>query len=156
MNLHSANFGYQKMQSFFMRRTEAQIRWHGYAGWFEFHWALMSEGIFPDIVALMINNQLFSEEAFSPEYFSRSQVYHSFINGRRLCENEPSGVCGQRRPRSACASAQADQGLHCPLIESLDTTECIIAEQRPGRYFAHAQDDSNLCVLRMLEDIFSL
>ena len=25
-------------------------------------------------------------------------------------------VSGQRRPRSACAFAQADQGLHCPQI----------------------------------------
>ena len=31
------------------------------------------------------------------------------------------GLCGQRRPRSACASAQADQGLRCSLTESLAT-----------------------------------
>ena len=36
------------------------------------------------------------------------------------------------RPRSACASAQSDQGLHCPLTESLDTIECMTGEQRPG------------------------
>ena len=36
-----------------------------------------------------------------------------------LCENVCSGVCGQRRP------AQSDRGLHCPVRESLDTTECI-------------------------------
>ena len=35
------------------------------------------------------------------------------------CENVSSCICGQRRPRSA----QSDQGLHCPLTESLDTTE---------------------------------
>ena len=34
-----------------------------------------------------------------------------------------SGICGQRRPRSACASAQSDQGLHYPLSESLGTIE---------------------------------
>ena len=33
------------------------------------------------------------------------------------CENVSSGICGQRRPRSVCASAQADQDLHCPLME---------------------------------------
>ena len=44
-------------------------------------------------------------------------------------------------PRSACASAQSDEGLHCPLTKSLDTTECMTGEQRPGCYFAHAQDD---------------
>ena len=43
-----------------------------------------------------------------------------------------SSICGQRRPRSACASAQTDQGLRCPLTESLDTTECINGEQIPG------------------------
>ena len=37
-----------------------------------------------------------------------------------------SGVCGQRRPRSACASAQSDQGFNCPLTESLDTIKGII------------------------------
>ena len=36
------------------------------------------------------------------------------------CENVSSGICGQRMPRSF---AQSDQGLHCPLTESLDTTE---------------------------------
>ena len=32
-----------------------------------------------------------------------------------LCENMSSGICGQRRPRSACASARSDQGFHYPL-----------------------------------------
>ena len=38
----------------------------------------------------------------------------------------------------------SDQGLHCPIPWSLGTTECINGEQRPGWYFAHAQDDLNL------------
>ena len=29
-------------------------------------------------------------------------------------QNASSGICIQQRPRSACASAQSDQGLHCP------------------------------------------
>ena len=33
--------------------------------------------------------------------------------------------------RSACASSQSDQGLHCPLIESMDTTGCMNEEQWP-------------------------
>ena len=41
------------------------------------------------------------------------------------CENVSSGICGQWRPRSACASAQSVQDLYCPLTESLDTTECM-------------------------------
>ena len=34
-------------------------------------------------------------------------------------ENVFSGMCRQRRPRSACASAQSDQGFRCPQTESL-------------------------------------
>ena len=30
-------------------------------------------------------------------------------------------ICRHCRPRSACAIAQADQGLHCMLTESMDT-----------------------------------
>ena len=32
--------------------------------------------------------------------------------------NVSLGICGQRKPRSACASPQSDQGIHCPLTES--------------------------------------
>ena len=34
-----------------------------------------------------------------------------------------SSICGQRRSRSACAFAQANQDLHCPLTALTDTTE---------------------------------
>ena len=40
-----------------------------------------------------------------------------------------SGICGQRKPRSACASAQSDRGLCCPQTESLGTIECFNGEQ---------------------------
>ena len=72
------------------------------------------------------------------------------------CESVSSGMCGQRRPRSACASAQADQGLRCPLTDSLDTTECINREQRPDETLRMRGMNLNLCILRMLEDSFSL
>ena len=58
---------------------------------------------------------------------------------------------GQRSPRSDCALAQSDQGLHCPLTESLDTTECMNGEQRHGLYYAHAQDDLNMRFLRIFK-----
>ena len=45
-----------------------------------------------------------------------------------------SGIYGQRRPRSAYASAQFDQDLPWPLTESLDTTEYMHGEQRPRWY----------------------
>ena len=68
------------------------------------------------------------------------------------CENVSPGICAQRRARSACASAQSDQGLHCPLTESLNTTECMNGAQRTGRNFA--QDDVNLLFLHVLEGNF--
>ena len=67
------------------------------------------------------------------------------------CENVSSGICGQPRPRSTCASAQCDQGLHSPLAETFDGTEYMNGEQRPEWYFTHAQDDLNLRILRMFE-----
>ena len=63
---------------------------------------------------------------------------------------------GQRWPRSDCAYAQSDQGLHSPLPESLDTKEYINGELRPGLDLAHAQDDMNPQTLRLLEAFFSL
>ena len=71
------------------------------------------------------------------------------------CENMSSGICGQRRPRSACASAQSDLDVRCSLPESLDTIECINRGQMPGWDFPHTWD-LNLYILRMLEDTFSL
>ena len=56
----------------------------------------------------------------------------------------------QQMPRSVCTSAQSDQGLHCPLTESLDTTECINGD------LGHVQDDVNLHILCMPEGTFSL
>ena len=54
------------------------------------------------------------------------------------CQNVTLGICRQRRPRSTCASGQSDQGLYCLLTESLDTTECMNGEPKPGWYFVHA------------------
>ena len=43
------------------------------------------------------------------------------------------GIYGQQRPKSACAFAQPDQGIHYPLRESFDTIECINAKQSKAR-----------------------
>ena len=53
------------------------------------------------------------------------------LYGALPCENVSSGICGQRRPRSACAHAQSDQGLQSAnrIIGSLGTTECMTGEQ---------------------------
>ena len=58
--------------------------------------------------------------------------------------------------RSAYASAQSDQGLCSPQIESLDTKECTNGEQMPGWDFAHGQDDMTPQILHMLEGTFVL
>ena len=58
------------------------------------------------------------------------------------CKNVSAGICGQQRPRSACAYAQSDQGLCCPLTESLDKIKCINGDQMPGCDFAHTSDKS--------------
>ena len=47
-------------------------------------------------------------------------------------------------------------GAPCPLAESLDITECMNGEQRPGCYFGRAQYDPNLRIWRMFEGTFSL
>ena len=70
------------------------------------------------------------------------------------CENMSSGICGQRRPSSACTFAQSDQSIQCPLTESLNTTKCTNVDQRPGWYIAHAHDDLNLRILHMFEGTF--
>ena len=55
----------------------------------------------------------------------------------------PSDVFGQRRLKSDCEDVQFDQGLRCPLSESLATIKYIHEEQRAGRDLTHAQDDVN-------------
>ena len=73
-------------------------------------------------------------------------------------ENMFSGICGQRRPRSACASAQSDQDFHPPFTEALDVMYERMYEwgTKVRWYNAHAQDDLNLCVMRMFKGTFSL
>ena len=57
------------------------------------------------------------------------------------CENVSSAYADREGP---------DLPAH-PLKESLDTTEGMNGEQWPGRYFAHAQDDLNLRILRIFD-----
>ena len=52
--------------------------------------------------------------------------------------------------------AQSEKGLLCPLTESLETTECMNRELKPGRYFTHVQDDLFPHSLRMFDGAFSL
>ena len=58
------------------------------------------------------------------EPIKASQIHETC--GLRYCiwgatqEKGSYAICGQRRPRPACAFAQADQGLRCPLTESIN------------------------------------
>ena len=57
------------------------------------------------------------------------------INWAASRENTSSpGHMRTAKPRLACASAQCDQGIPCPLTKALDTTdyEYMNGEQRPG------------------------
>ena len=83
--------------------------------------------------------------------FACPSIYSIVLNelGRAI-KNVPSGICGQRRLRSDCASAQSDQGLHCSLTETLNE------EQISGWNFVRAQDDLHLRILRTFKGNFSL
>ena len=53
-------------------------------------------------------------------------------------ENVSSGICGQCGASLACASVQSDQGLHCPLTQSLTSTECMNGGKGPDAHCACA------------------
>ena len=72
------------------------------------------------------------------------------------CENVPYGICGQRSLRSARASTQSDQSLHCPLTELLDTIECFNCKQMSGWDFAHAQGGVYLYFWACSKELFRL
>ena len=68
-------------------------------------------------------------------------------------------IFGYMRPTKAQSSLHIRavwQRLHCPLKETLDTTECMNGQQRPGWYVAYVQGDVNPLILHILEGMFSL
>ena len=69
---------------------------------------------------------------------------------KKTFESHQAKICLRAMLRAV--KAQIRLGLHCPLTDPLDTTECIIRDQRPGCYFAHAQDDLNRRILHIFED----
>ena len=58
------------------------------------------------------------------------------------CENVSSGICGQRRPRSACPSAQSDQGLRCPLTGQMTLQNVSMGSKCPDETSKHVWDES--------------
>ena len=69
------------------------------------------------------------------------------VNRPRHAKEMSSGICWPRRPSSACASAQSDQGLHCPQIElwilqnvwKTRMILCACAGWSESAHFAHVQ-----------------
>ena len=57
------------------------------------------------------------------DHFASDKSVSLMIRAVR-CKNVSLDICGQRRPRSACASTQSDQGhsiiRHCRMYQSLD------------------------------------
>ena len=64
-------------------------------------------------------------------YLNRCVFVMNMVIWAARCESVSSGICGQRRLRSACASGQSDQGLRSPQTKSLDIKEGISEEQMP-------------------------
>ena len=46
------------------------------------------------------------------------------------CHEKILRKCGQQRPRSACANAQADEDLRCPLVKSMATNRQADRKER--------------------------
>ena len=84
-----------------------------------------------------------SVPSFSYQFGLALSIYFLHLEDVQIQDSSYSSICGQWRPRSACASVQSDQGLHCPLTKSLDTTEFMNGEQRHRWYFAYVQKDLN-------------
>ena len=82
----------------------------------------------------------------------------SVLNYHNLCathEKGPYAICGQRRPRSACAFAQADLGLRCPLKESMDAVVCVEEQRTSSSDCTDAHAHLDFCSTHMTEGPFS-
>ena len=112
----------------------------------------------PSVVLVCINFifLIFWDYDWCWTLFILMKRYNQMVSAIIMWAKTSSGLCGKRRPRSACAFARSGQGLCCPQTESLHTIEYFNGEQMPGWDFAHVPDDVNPHILRMLEDTFSL
>ena len=48
-------------------------------------------------------------------------------------KKDPYAICGHRRSTSACAYAQADQDLRCPLTESMEPIVYVDEQECPDQ-----------------------
>ena len=53
-------------------------------------------------------------------------------------------MCGERRSWSACANPQADQGLRCPLTESINTVVYVDEQRMLRSDYTDAHTDLDL------------
>ena len=99
------------------------------------------------------SNHIIKAGVMHADWFIQSSVKVSIW--ATSCENASLGICGQGRSRSACASAQSDQGLHCPLAF---TGHYRMYQMRANARMGLRMRGMtlNLFILRMFEDPFSL
>ena len=74
-------------------------------------------------ICISASDQGFNCSTFNSIVVIRFKPFH----GKRCVVD----MCGQRMPRSDCASAQSDQGLRCPLTELLSSVEYNNVEAKP-------------------------
>ena len=73
------------------------------------------------VVAIPAGNQTFYRllDLFLLGVFLKRIAISIFQHDYRKWQNQQNDLCTQRRLRSACASAQSDQSLHCPHEKTL-------------------------------------
>ena len=67
----------------------------------------------------------------------------------------PYAICRQRRAWSACAFAQADLDLRCPLTESADTEVYVDEQKMPRSDCTDAQADLDLRCPQLYKGLFT-
>ena len=78
-------------------------------------------------------------------------IFFFFLHTNIWCAMHEKGhvIWGKRRPWSACAYAQADLGLRCPLTESGDSVVYVDEQKMPRLDCTDAHADLDLCFPKM-------
>ena len=88
-----------------------------------------------------------------PHHSRRRARTDDFYMWAAACKNLSSGICGQRRRRSACASAQSDLRLRCPLTESFKTVKRRVNARMETLHMRGM--NLNMGISRTVDDTFS-
>ena len=83
----------------------------------------------------------------------RVSIHISYHLGQSMPKKVCWGVCGQRRRRSDCASAQSDQSLRCPLAESLGSIEWyLLKRSKISDHTVRMRGLTLVCAVRICHD----